>query len=89
MTDQFVLDFYAAALVITLATYPTVKMMRVTARDARLAAKAAARKRALFATCDPACGAGVAKAVKLEPPGDDRLKGASATDEPEETSAAN
>ena len=46
MTDQFVLDFYAAALVITLATYPTAKMMRVTARDARLAAKAAARKRA-------------------------------------------
>jgi hypothetical protein len=46
MTDQFVLDFYAAALVITLATYPTVKMIRVVARDARLAAKAAARKRA-------------------------------------------
>jgi hypothetical protein len=45
MTDQFVLDFYAAALV-TLATYPTVKMMRVTARDARLAVTAAARKRA-------------------------------------------
>jgi hypothetical protein len=45
MTNQFVLDFYAAALVITLATCPTV-MMRVTARDARLAAKAAARKRA-------------------------------------------
>lgn len=46
MTDQFVLDFYATALVITLAAYPTVKMMRVTARDARLAAKAAARKHA-------------------------------------------
>jgi hypothetical protein len=46
MRDQFVLDFYATALVITLAAYPTVKMMRVTARDARLAAKAAARKRA-------------------------------------------
>ena len=46
MTDQFVLDFYATALVITLAAYPTVKMMRVTARDARLAAKATARKRA-------------------------------------------
>src|ERR1700676_3113272 len=47
------------------------------------------RQVALFAKCDPAYGAGVAKAVKLEPPGDDRLKGASATDEPEETSAAN
>jgi hypothetical protein len=35
--------------------------------------------------CDPAYGAGVAKAVKLDPPGDDRLKGTSATDEPEET----
>ena len=35
MTDQFVLDFYAAALVATLATYPTVKIMRVAARDAR------------------------------------------------------
>jgi hypothetical protein len=46
MTDQFVPDFYAAALVITLATYPTVKMMRITAHDARVAAKAAARKRA-------------------------------------------
>jgi hypothetical protein len=46
MADQFVLDCYAATLVITLATYPTVKMMRGAARDARLAVKAAARKRA-------------------------------------------
>ena len=46
MTDQFVLDFYAAALVTTLATYPTVKMMRVATRDARLAATGAACKRA-------------------------------------------
>ena len=38
--------------------------------------------------CDPAYGAGVAKAVKLEAPGDDRLKGTSATDEPAETSIA-
>jgi len=47
------------------------------------------RQVALFAKCHPAYGAGVAKAVKLAPPGDDRLKGISATDEPEETSAAN
>jgi hypothetical protein len=46
MTDQFVLDFYASALVTTLATYPTVKMMRAAARDAQLAATLAARKRA-------------------------------------------
>jgi hypothetical protein len=45
MTDQFVLDFYAAALVTTLATYPTVKMMRAAARDAQLAVTLAARKR--------------------------------------------
>jgi hypothetical protein len=41
----------------------------------------------LFAKCDPAYGAGVAKALKLEPSGDDRIKGSSATDEPKETSA--
>ena len=46
MTDQFVLDFYASALVTTLATYSTVKMMRAAARDAQLAATLAARKRA-------------------------------------------
>jgi hypothetical protein len=46
MTDRFVLDFYAAALVTTLATYPTVKMMCVAARDARLATTAAVCKRA-------------------------------------------
>ena len=44
------------------------------------------RQIALFAKCDPAYGAGVARAVKLEVRGDDRLKGTSATDEPEETS---
>ena len=43
------------------------------------------RQVALFALCDPAYGAGVAKAVKLDPAGDDRLKGTSATDEPEES----
>jgi catalase len=46
------------------------------------------RQIALFAMCDPAYGAGVAKALKLEAPGDDRIKGTSATDEPEETSTA-
>jgi hypothetical protein len=46
MTDQFVPDFYAAALAITLATYPAVNMMRITAREARLTATAAARRRA-------------------------------------------
>jgi len=40
------------------------------------------RQIALFAKCDPAYGAGVAKAVKLEPPDDDRLKGTSATNKP-------
>jgi hypothetical protein len=42
----------------------------------------------LFARCDAAYGAGVAKAAKLEPPGDDRLKGTRATDELEEASTA-
>ena len=46
------------------------------------------RQVALFAKCDPAYGAGVAKAVKLDAPGDDRLKGTSATDEPEATPSA-
>lgn len=39
------------------------------------------RQIALFAKCDPAYGAGVARALKLDPPGDDRLKGTSATDQ--------
>jgi catalase len=42
------------------------------------------RQIALFAKCDPAYGVGVAKALKLEPAGDDRLKGTSATNEPAE-----
>jgi catalase len=46
------------------------------------------RQVALFAKCDPAYGAGVAKALKLEP-GDDRIKGTSATDKPKEISTAN
>jgi catalase len=46
------------------------------------------RQIALFAKCDPAYGAGVAKAVKVEPSGDDRLKATSATDEREATSTA-
>jgi catalase len=46
------------------------------------------RQIALFTLCDPAYGAGVAKAVKLDPHGDDRLKGTSATDKPQETSTA-
>jgi catalase len=46
------------------------------------------RQIALFAKCDPAYGAGVADAVKREGRGDDRVKGSSATNQPEETSAA-
>ena len=46
------------------------------------------RQIALFAKCDPAYGAGVANAVKREGRGDDRVKGTSATNEPEESSAA-
>jgi catalase len=46
------------------------------------------RQIALFGKCDPAYGAGVAKAVRLEPPGDDRLKGTSATNKPKEASTA-
>ena len=46
------------------------------------------RQVALFALCDPAYGAGVAKALKLDPRGDDRLKGGSAKDEPQETLTA-
>ena len=42
------------------------------------------RQIAHFSKCDPAYGAGVARALKLEGLGDDRLKGTSATDLPEE-----
>jgi catalase len=42
----------------------------------------------LFTKCDPAYGAGVAKALKLDRPGDPRLKGTAAAHEPEETSIA-
>ena len=41
----------------------------------------ARRQLALFAKCDPAYGEGVRKALRLEPEGDDRIKGTSATDE--------
>jgi len=44
------------------------------------------RQVALFALCDPAYAAGVAKVLKLDPRGEGRLKGTSATDEPQETS---
>ncbi|MHB8912227.1 MAG: catalase [Lysobacter sp.] len=43
------------------------------------------RQVAHFTQADPAYGAGVLKALKLDPVGDDRLKGSSATDEPAET----
>ena len=46
------------------------------------------RQIALFAKCDAAYGAGVAKALKLHPPGDDRLKGTAATDERAEAPTA-
>ena len=46
------------------------------------------RQIALFASCDQDYGAGVAKALKFEVPGDDRLKSTSATDEPEEAPSA-
>jgi catalase len=46
------------------------------------------RQIALFASCDQDYGAGVAKALKFEVPGDDRLKSTSATDEPEEAPTA-
>ena len=46
------------------------------------------RQIALFSKCDPAYGAGVAEAVKLDRLGDDRLKGTSATNKPRETSSA-
>jgi catalase len=39
------------------------------------------RQLALFSKCDPAYGDGVRRALKLDPVGDDRLKGTSATDE--------
>ncbi len=39
------------------------------------------RQLALFTKCDPAYGEGVRRALKLDPIGDDRLKGTSATDQ--------
>ena len=45
------------------------------------------RQVAHFTKCDPAYGAGVALALKLDAAGYDRLKGTSATDEPRETTA--
>jgi hypothetical protein len=42
----------------------------------------------LFAKCDPAYGAGVARALKLDRPGEDRLKGTRAKYEAQEKSAA-
>ena len=45
------------------------------------------RQIALFAKCDPAYGLGVAQALQLDPSGDDRLKGTSATDEPRKSGA--
>lgn len=39
------------------------------------------RQIALFTQCDPAYGEGVRRALRLDPPGDDRNKGTSATDE--------
>jgi catalase len=44
------------------------------------------RQIALFAKCDPAYGAGVARELKLEPV--DPLRGTSATDAPKEANAA-
>jgi catalase len=46
------------------------------------------RQVALFAKCDPAYGAGVARTVKLDRAGDDRFKGSSATGKPQEISSA-
>jgi catalase len=46
------------------------------------------RQVALFAKCDPAYGAGVARALKLESPGEDRLKGTHAKYAAQEKSAA-
>jgi catalase len=45
------------------------------------------RQIALFAKCDPAYGAGVTRALQLDAAGDDRIKGTSATDEPERSEA--
>ncbi len=42
------------------------------------------RQIAHFTKADPAYGAGVARALKLDPAGDDRIKGTSATDQPQE-----
>jgi len=47
------------------------------------------RQIALFAKCDPAYGAGVANAVKLEGRVGDHVKGSSATNIPVETSPSN
>jgi len=46
------------------------------------------RQVALFAKCDPAYGAGVARALKLDRPGEDRLKGTHAKYETQNKSAA-
>ena len=47
----------------------------------------ARRQIELFTQCEPAYGEGVRRALQLEPAGDDRIKGTSATDEiePSET----
>ena len=45
------------------------------------------RQLALLSKCDPAYGEGVRRALKLDPPGDDRVKGTSATDEAAESEA--
>jgi len=42
----------------------------------------------LFAKCDPDYGAGVTKALRLERPGEDRLKGTRAKYQAQEKSAA-
>ena len=47
----------------------------------------ARRQIELFNKCDPAYGEGVRKALQLEPAGDDRIKGTSATDEIEPSDA--
>ena len=43
------------------------------------------RQIALFTHCDPAYDDGVRKALRLDPPGDDRTKGTSATDDVRES----
>lgn len=44
------------------------------------------RQVALFTKCDPAYGEGVRRALNLDAPGDDRIKGTSATDQPTKAS---